>query len=83
MKIIDFSNTEANIILDKNELIVINAALNEICNGIELFEFETRIGADKDYVLTLLNLVNKLLYKTEKDDEINVSMKYDPKSNLR
>ncbi|MDR2635765.1 MAG: hypothetical protein LBC08_02920 [Campylobacteraceae bacterium] len=68
MKIIDFSNTEANIILNKNELIVINAALNEICNGIELFEFETRIGTDREHVLALLNLVNKLLDKVEKDD---------------
>jgi hypothetical protein len=65
MKIIDFSNTEANINLSKKEILIMQAALNEICNGIDLFEFETRLGASRDSVIVLLNLVSELLDKID------------------
>jgi hypothetical protein len=46
---------------DREELLIIGAALNEICNGIELFEFETRIGADRERVAALLKKIGSLL----------------------
>jgi len=44
----------AHVTLSFDEVCVIAQALNEVCNGIELFEFETRMGADEDYVSNLL-----------------------------
>jgi hypothetical protein len=41
----------------------VNAALNEVCNGIAVFEFETRIGADRARVAALLKEVGALLDK--------------------
>jgi hypothetical protein len=46
-------------------LLIINAALNEVCNGIAVFEFETRIGADRDRVSALLKKVALLLDDTD------------------
>ena len=61
MKIISTTTEYPEIKFDREELLIINAALNEICNGIDLFEFETRIGADRERVVTLLKDVGSLL----------------------
>jgi hypothetical protein len=61
MKIICVSKECLEVKFDREELLIINAALNEICNGIELFEFETRIGTDREHVIALLKDVSGLL----------------------
>lgn len=45
------------------ELVIINNALNEICNGVSLAddEFQTRIGATRDKASKLLSKVGKAL----------------------
>jgi len=45
---------QANVVLGLDEVRVLTQALNEVCNGVDLFEFETRMGADKDYVSRIL-----------------------------
>ena len=45
------------------ELMLIYAALNEICNGIDLFEFETRVGASTEDADQLLNALGEVLDK--------------------
>jgi len=47
MKLNEVKGRGAQLELGYEELIVLNAALNEICNGIDVFEFETRIGASR------------------------------------
>lgn len=49
--------------VNKDELLIISSALNEIINGIDLFEFETRIGASKEEVTLLLEKINSELNK--------------------
>lgn len=44
-----------------DELIIINNALNEVCNGLPLRDFETRVGASLTEVESLLTLVGKAL----------------------
>jgi hypothetical protein len=61
MEIISTTTECSEVKFDQEELLIINAALNEICNGIELFEFETRIGAGRERVVTLLKDVGSLL----------------------
>ncbi len=57
MEIIGSKTNKASINITRDELLVINAALNEVCNGIEVFEFETRIGVDKTCALGVLGEV--------------------------
>jgi hypothetical protein len=49
--------------------LIVNAALNEVCNGIAVFEFETRIGADRERVTALLKEVGALLDKMDSPHE--------------
>ena len=60
------TNEQVEIELNKNELGIICNALNEICNGIDVFEFETRIGANVDDVKELLKKVLEI-YKVKID----------------
>lgn len=61
MDTINSSRNLASISLNRDELLVLNAALNEICNGIDVFEFESRIGADREFVTGLLQGLGSLL----------------------
>lgn len=61
MEVIDTTSERSHIGISRDELLIVNAALNEVCNGIEVFEFETRIGADRERVAALLKEVGLLL----------------------
>ena len=61
MDVIDSSRDRVNIFMSRDELLVLNAALNEICNGLDVFEFETRIGASRDFVNGLLREICSVL----------------------
>ena len=58
---VDEKKTELS--LDNNELLILYSALNEVCNGISVPEFETRIGASKEAAFTLLNDLGRILDK--------------------
>lgn len=58
---VDEKKTELS--LDNNELLIHYSALNEVCNGISVPEFETRIGASKETAFTLLNDLGRILDK--------------------
>lgn len=65
MKVISTTADYSQVCFDRDELLALNASLNEVCNGIEVFEFETRIGADREYVTALLKKVRTLLDKMD------------------
>jgi hypothetical protein len=65
MEIIDTNVERSNIKIGRDELLIVNAALNEVCNGIEVFEFETRIGANRERVSALLKEISLLLDKMD------------------
>lgn len=65
MKVIDISAESSNVGLSLDELLIVNAALNEVCNGIAVFEFETRIGADRERVALLIKEIGLLLDRME------------------
>ena len=52
---------EVIVALSFHELMVINNALNEICHGIEVPEFETRIGESPVEVQKLLAQIGVLI----------------------
>lgn len=51
----------AEVRLTRGELVMINNALNEICHGIDLPEFATRIGAEPAAARRLLAEFSALL----------------------
>jgi hypothetical protein len=65
MEVIDTTLERSHIGISRDELLIVNAALNEVCNGIEVFEFETRIGADRERVAALLKEIGSLLDKMD------------------
>jgi len=54
MKVVNVSGGQASLACSVDELHILHQALNEVCNGIEVFEFETRIGADRTTVAALM-----------------------------
>ncbi len=65
MKVKRIAN-DAEIEFGHDELLVLNAALNEVCNGIDVFEFETRIGAERAKVEGLMREIQAVLDQIEK-----------------
>jgi len=52
--------------LSEDELVILNNALNEVCHGIEISEFSTRIGASRQKASALLQQIGKLLTSVER-----------------
>ena len=69
MEIIDIAAERSQVEIGRDELLIVNAALNEVCNGIAAFEFETRTGADRARVAALLKEVGALLDKMDSPHE--------------
>ncbi len=47
--------------LSRDEALMINHALNETCNGIDIEEFETRLGCSRVELSDLLDQINASL----------------------
>lgn len=50
MKVIEHSKNGITLFLSNDEILIVNNALNEIVNGMEISEFETRIGFSEETV---------------------------------
>lgn len=61
LDILTVAKKAAELSLTENELIILNSALNEICNGMAILEFETRIGATKQDAALLLSGISRVL----------------------
>ena len=59
MEVINAAAERSQVAIDRDELLIVNAALNEVCNGIAMFEFETRIDADRERVAALLKEIGR------------------------
>ena len=67
MKIKDITNSAALVELTSDELEILNNALNEVCNGINLKnEFDTRMGCTVEEARGLLAQVHELGYSVRK-----------------
>ena len=57
---------DMQIALSREELILINNALNEVCNGVDIpdWEFQTRLGRSREEVRDLLAKIADLLTTT-------------------
>ncbi|ATM87922.1 hypothetical protein OP862_00515 [Yersinia massiliensis] len=61
MDLLSVTKSNADINITENELLILNSALNEVCNGIDIAEFETRIGSERDEVAALLSKIGSIL----------------------
>lgn len=61
MDLLAVTKSNADISITESELLILNSALNEVCNGIDIAEFETRIGSERDNVAALLSKVGSVL----------------------
>jgi len=61
MELLVVLRQQADLRLTEDELLILNSALNEICNGISVSEFETRIGATRDDATLLLEKIGQTL----------------------
>ncbi|MCW0314796.1 hypothetical protein [Pantoea ananatis] len=61
MKLLSVTKKNAEINITEEELLILNSALNEICNGIDIAEFETRIGSERSEVIALLSKIGNIL----------------------
>ena len=52
-----------------DELRIVNSCLNEVCNGIDIedFEFDTRLGVSREEVSTLLQKIHELLRQSSSE----------------
>ncbi|MDI2113730.1 hypothetical protein [Commensalibacter nepenthis] len=67
MELIKIVDKQAGISFSYDELLVVNNIFNEVCNGIDVFEFETRIGKSKEEVCCLLKKLGNILDQIEND----------------
>ncbi|WLS77314.1 hypothetical protein Q3V30_12520 [Erwinia pyri] len=63
MKLLSCTKSNAEINFTESEIIILNSALNEIFNGIDIEEFETRIGSEKESAAILLSNLGGILDK--------------------
>lgn len=61
MKLISRDQGALVLSLSRDELVAINNALNEVCHGVGMPGFESRIGASRDEVEGLLASVSRAL----------------------
>jgi hypothetical protein len=52
---------DAMVRLSRHELVMLNNALNEVCNGLDLDEFSIRMGAEIEEVEALLKEVGSII----------------------
>jgi len=61
MKTIAVNREQAKVELTSIDLLIVNNALNEVCNALDTTEFSTRMGASLNEAQTLLREVADLL----------------------
>jgi hypothetical protein len=60
MRVISASNRGAQLELSPDDLCLLNNALNEVCNGVDVPEFHTRMGASLEEARNLLDVFHEL-----------------------
>ena len=61
MRLVTKEANGATLQFTEDELHILNNALNEVCNGLDLWEFSTRMGAERGEVQRLLAEIQNLL----------------------
>jgi hypothetical protein len=65
MQLLKNDLASADVRLSVDELLTIHQSLNEVCNGIDLFEFQTRVGVSREEVSQLMNIISEIISKID------------------
>ena len=57
---------QATIQFTKDELLMLNNALNEVCNALDVSEFSLRMGTDLEEVRALLQQIHDVIVSVDK-----------------
>lgn len=60
MKLKEVNANEACVLMNPDDLLIICNALNEVCNGLDVPEFATRMGVEREEALRLLKIANTI-----------------------
>jgi hypothetical protein len=63
MKLESIEAREAIIRFSLDEMIILNNAFNEVCNGLDINEFSLRVGAEREEVAELLSAIGAIIDK--------------------
>jgi len=55
MRVVKVAGSQFEISVTETELSILCGCLNEVCNGIHIFEFETRLGVTMEDVSSMLD----------------------------
>jgi hypothetical protein len=69
MKLERKETRDATVRLSRHELVILNNALNEVCNGLDLDEFSIRMGAEIEEVEALLKEVGSIINTIDAKEE--------------
>lgn len=69
MELLNAKRDQAEVSATVDELMIISNALNEVCNGLDLDEFQTRMGVNVDRVRAVLRDVQRALDDANKRDQ--------------
>ena len=64
MKVLRQDASGITILLSDEELLIVNNGLNEICNGIDVPEFATRIGVERTEAERLLEQIGGVVRRS-------------------
>ena len=65
MNALQISQEKITIEISKDELGVLSNALNEVCNGIEVWEFDTRMGIKIEGARSILDSLTSIYKKAD------------------
>lgn len=70
MKLHSYKDEKYTVEIDKDELLLINNAINEVCNGIHIdeWEFETRLGVSREQGRALLAEIDPLFHIKQNEE---------------
>ena len=54
MKTLQINENTVQLELDEEEILIINNALNEVCHGVKINGFQSRLGREKEFVISIL-----------------------------
>jgi hypothetical protein len=61
MELISKDLKKVDLSISLEELLILNNALNEVCHGLDQFEFDTRMGTSHEEVTTLLKKIGCMI----------------------
>ncbi len=65
MDLLKIESKSANFKISLDDLITIHQALNEVCNGLYIFEFQIRLGVSREEAIMLMEEINHIINKIE------------------